>query len=166
VQVSDTTDEKSFRTVLGGVIHRIPGAAQPGVTLEMDLGYAPFVRLLVINGNNPPLNIRGIGMRWVRRVLYFHPKTVESYSIYLGNREVSAPVYETAHLIPNDARLLRTLQPWSISRLEANPIYSPPADPAETQRLQGRALNALVVVLLVGLALWGVLILKRLPKPQ
>ncbi len=166
VQISDTGKEDTYRTFFHGVIHRIPGAAKAGLELDVDTQQAPLIRLLVRNGDNPPLTIRSARLIWNRRVLYFHPRPEETYSLYFGNKDVTSPSYETAQLISNDALALRVLPEWTIGPVQNNAAFSPAWGKAEREEFQSWILNTLVVLLLVGLGVWGVTILKRLPDNQ
>ncbi len=164
VQIKYTNEDKSYHTISNGVIHRIPGAAQGSLQMHVELEKAPSVRLIINNGDNPPLNIQSVQLIWVRRFLFFYPRQGETYSLFYGNKDVTPPNYDTRHLIKYDAMSLRTLPEWTIGSVERNSSYSPPMSETEKQRIRAWTLNALVLFLLVGLAYWGVVLVNQMSK--
>lgn len=164
VQASVTGMADSFRPLVNGVIHRIPGAASGKLQLDVDIDHATFLRLLVRDGDNPPLTIKSVCLAWNQRVLYFHPRPEETYTLAFGNKNMELPIYDTGHLITNDAKALRAYPEWSVGTVTENPGYSPSWGKAEREEFQGWVLNTLVAVILLGLGYWGVTLLKQLPK--
>ncbi len=166
VQVNHTRDDDAFRTIFHGIIHQIPGESQGCLDLKVDMEQTPLIRLIIRNGDNPPLTIHKINLVWNRRVLYFHPREGETYSLTFGNKTIPQPNYETAHLIPNDVLNLRKLTEWTIAEISNNPSYSPGLDEIGHRNIQEWVLNAAVILLLTGLAYWGVVLLNRISRTE
>ena len=166
VQINHTRDDDSFRTIFHGIIHQIPGESQDCLDLKVDMDQAPFIRLIVRNGDNPPLSIQKINLVWNQRILYFHPREGETYSLTFGNKTIPSPNYETAHLISNDVLALRKLPEWKIVDLDKNLSFSPGVDESERRKIQEWVLNAVVILLLTGLAYWGVMLLNRISRTE
>ena len=116
------------------------------------------MRVRILNGDNPPLDIQGVHLAWNRRNLYFIPQEERSYSLYFGNENVRAPQYETTRLIPNRPEDLETYDSLEVNGTVTNESYSQRTDSAE---IQTWLLYAVVMVLLVALTVWGVMIVKQ-----
>jgi len=141
----------------GGFVYHIPGMPAPETLLVPGLGRQRWVKLVIDNGDNPPLALTGVELGWLRRELFFLPAAGRSYALYAGNPRVTAPSYDTAHLIPYRAATADQLPALSVAEPVANPTYDAKAvlNPAEARARQQRYLfTGLAVLIALLLAGW------------
>jgi hypothetical protein len=154
--------DEDYRVARSGLIYRMPGMAESEDTLEFSYPTS-YLRLKVLNGDNPPLRLRSVEIAWVRRNLYFVPEADRSYELYLGSDVVRQPRYELERLIPSDHTKLRQYAAMSLSGLRNNPKYDPQLRPATRETVERTVFAVLVVALVCALALWAFRLLKRMP---
>ena len=124
---------------------------------------ARYVRLTIFNQDNPPIEITGGVFEGYQKQLVFLADSFDRYSLYYGNDESSAPVYDTAVVIGNRVDSADLLSAAAGPHSE-NASYIAPTIPKEplTERLPW------LVPLLVGFiaVLVGVLIYSVFRKAR
>jgi hypothetical protein len=160
---AETDDEQSYRRVAQDSVYKIPGVAETQNTLSFDQPQQPYVRLKVINHDNPPLQIEEVTIEWLRRNLYFIPEADRRYTLYCGGENIEAPYYEAAKLVPNRYDQLMGYAEWNIEALKKNEMYKPKADLRTQEKLEKYLLTILVIVLACGLAVWTFRLIKKIP---
>ncbi|MBD3307046.1 DUF3999 family protein, partial [candidate division KSB3 bacterium] len=162
--VSETGEDETYRRVADDMIYRIPGIADEDLTLNFDQPQHPYVRLKIINHDNPPLAIDAVTLGWVRRELYFIPEAGHEYTLYCGAQEMPPPRYDMQQLIPDRFDLLMRYPAGHIGALTQNPIYRSKADPSLWALLEQYGVIVLVLILAGGLGVWIFHLLKKIPK--
>lgn len=142
----------------GGVLYR--AGAVEGLQLPVATSKR-YLRLLVENGDNPPLNVLAAWGEYRLQQLLFEAKTAGAYTLYVGARGITAPAYD---LPASLARMSRV--DWQEARLGPvlpNPAFAPEA-PAVSQPFSERyraAIAGALLLLLGGLALWAWRLLRQ-----
>ena len=161
---AETDDEQSYRRVAQDVVYKIPGVTEARNTLSFNRPQQPYVRLKVINHDNPPLQIEELTIAWLRRNLYFIPETDRHYTLYCGGVDIQAPNYELEKLVPNRYEHLMGYAEWQIGALQENEGYKPKADLRSKAQFEKYMLTILVIVLVCGLAIWAFWLMKKIPS--
>ncbi len=82
-------------------------------------GPGPF-KIIVHNGDDPPLKITGVHLQQYERRVYFDSDPGVSVSLYYGDDKLGAPIYDYAKLFQRDA----SADPVQLSPEEQNAAYS------------------------------------------
>ncbi len=164
---SDTGAEDSFRLLTSQVIYRFPissdrheerNAIEPCATKHA------YYKIVVLNRNDPPLEISGLTLSWVQQNLYFIAlREGDRYSLCYGNSKVRRPDYDIVNFVSRN-----TLSRHVFARLELAPAEAG-AGAAVTLRdrlagMEKPALRAIVVLLVIGMGLWLYALMKRTGK--
>ncbi len=161
---SDTGKEDSYRLLASGVIYRFPLSSdhqEERNAIEPSVPKHSFYRVVVLNRNNPPLEISGLTLSWVQQNLYFIAlKEGDRYSLCYGNSKVRRPDYDIVNFVNQN-----TLSRHTFARLELVPAQAGSGAPVTLRdRLAGMerlALRSIVVLLVIGMGIWLYSLLKR-----
>jgi uncharacterized membrane protein len=117
-----------------------------------------FYQATFLNGDNPPLAVRGARASFYRRELVFSARPSERYFLYYGSREASPPQYDTGAVA---SRLeLDALPVGTLGAEEPNPLFRLPEKPF-TDRYPGLLWGALILLV----AVLGTLIVRAMRAP-
>jgi hypothetical protein len=100
-------NDKDMQIVVGSISRiRMNRAGTTVVSEDLTInGVADYTDRLTItidNGDDPPLPITNVQPQSIERRLYFEPKGKASLSLYYGDDQLSAPVYDYAKLFRED----------------------------------------------------------------
>jgi hypothetical protein len=154
----------AYTTLAEGTLYRIPGTASFDNLLTGPFPRARYLRLKILNGDNPPLQIRTVDLAWRRSSLYFVPETTGLYVLRWGGAVRPAPRYELFRLLPTEPRALARFPSFPAQEPQANPDWRPIQPQVKTD-LNRWFLRALVVVLGIGLAAWAYTLMRKLSDP-
>jgi hypothetical protein len=161
--VAATDDEQSYQRVAQDVVYKIPGISSEKNTITYNQSQHAYVRLKVINHDNPPLQVEEVTIEWIRRNLYFIPEASRRYTLYCGGENIPTPRYELQKLVPDQHEQLMRYDEWKIGDLQKNEDYSPkPATPSQ-KPFERYLLTVLVILLVCGLAWWAFRLMKNIP---
>lgn len=160
---AETDDEQSYRRVAQDVVYKIPGVTETRDTVSFNQPQHAYVRLKVINHDNPPLQIEEVTLAWLRRNLYFIPEADRRYTLYCGRENIQAPHYELQKIVPNRYDHLMGYAEWKRETLQKNDGYKPKADLRSKAQFERYLLTVLVIVLVCGLAIWAFRLMKKIP---
>lgn len=160
---AESDDEKAYRRIGADVVYAIPGITQSENTLGFDQPRAPFVRLRIINHDNPPLEVEQVRIEWVRRNLYFIPEEGRRYALYCGGQNVETPQYEAEALVPNHYDELSRYAEWKLDSLRKNEAYAPRADQWSRTQLEKYLLMGIVILVMGGLSFWVFRLARKIP---
>ena len=59
-----------------------------------------FIRIIIFNEDNPPLDVERVEVYGIRRTLVFSADPRRSYSLYYGNAEARRPSYDIERILP------------------------------------------------------------------
>lgn len=164
VYFSDTGEKDSYRFLTHGTIYRFPLAGsdqeknQIGYSSSRHLSY----KIVVVNGNNPPLDIRTIKLRWIRKNIHFIALNGPgAYSIYLGHDELSKPAYDLSKFIRQDNWTSQPYEAVNIRSVKENKDYVPTGGKTDRAKIEKMVLLVVVAGVAAGLVYWLYFLLKR-----
>ncbi len=156
VQVKGQEGE-DWRVAYSGWIYRIPGMPMAHLHLEPELDRALFLRLVIVNDDNPPLRIDAVKVEWLRRELLFIAEAGRHYSLYVGGHAVQSPRYETAWLLPYTAPSIERFPLVTAGRIVDNAGYRPELN----FEWKGWMFGVVVVAVMILLAIWMYSVLRQ-----
>jgi len=162
VWIAEKDLEESYRIAGKDVLYRIPDISEDETELNIHFIRPAYVRLKIINKDNPPLTIENARIKWARRNLYFIPEKERSYTMYWGGLNIKRPDYELKKMISNQYDMLLSYDEWKIGNIQKNSAYAPRADGLLTQRVQKYLFVGLVLLLVFGLGFWVFNLLKKI----
>jgi hypothetical protein len=158
-----TDAPEAYRRVASGVVYNIPGMHTPRATLVTPPVPAPYMQLHIVNGDNPPLRVRHVSVAWPQYQLYFIPEAERRYTLYCGNPQSRAPVYEVRHVLPADPVILRQYPVVAVGQLQQNPTYRPSPTQTLWYRTDKTLFTGVLLLLTGGLGVWIYRLMRRLP---
>lgn len=163
--------EEGYQLLGSGDIYRVPGDSRTNSSIFPQLDHVLYLRLKIVNEDNPPLEIAGVKVVWIRQNLYFIATPGRSYQLHFGNPHVRAPVYEMARLLRLDPAELLDLPEFSLGTVEKNPAYNVeravPDDTLKAKKRQEQLLlQGVVLILVAGMGVWVFRLLGRLSPPS
>jgi Protein of unknown function (DUF3999) len=164
VFTSETGKEDSFRLLTQGVIYRFPlgRTDQQNNKIEYSSGKHLFYRVVVENGDNPPLEISTVKFRWIRKNLYFVATSGEGpYRIYVGGVDRNRPDYDLSKFIRQDNWSEQPFIPIATEPLRNNGAYRPVGQRIDRARVEKAVLIFVILIIGAGLTYWMYSLLKR-----
>lgn len=157
---ADADTHEAYQRRASGVIYKFPGMRKSKNTLHLSLPRQKFVKLVVINGDNPTLTVRQVGLSWKTLDLYFVPEPEKSYRLFFGG-DLIAPRYEMEMLIPNDYKVLRNYQQAQLDSVAENPNYRARIDDNSPEKIQKIILIAVVLLVTALMTVWLISLFKK-----
>ncbi|HOX45299.1 MAG TPA: DUF3999 family protein [Myxococcota bacterium] len=169
VRVEATTRGEAWFEVGGGVIYRVRRAAS-GFTDEslevwLEPGERPRLRLIVLDGDDPPLRLTAVRGLWLPEELVFRARQAGPHELRLGDPRAQAPRYDLAELLARGSGgeprpcSLGPLEPLPVGPVEAGPDTRPWSE--KHALLLQLGIGALALALLA----WTLRLLFR-PRPK
>jgi hypothetical protein len=160
---ADTDKDAAYRQVANGAVYKLPGVASAHTTLRVSYPQSPYLRLKILNGDNPPLRLQQIEAAWIRQNLYFIPAAGRRYTLYFGGAPQRPPEYELRRLLPAQPAQLEQYTAVWLGDIQPQPHYTP-----GLRQWQGgmekTLLTVIVLVLASGLGLWAYRLLKTVTR--
>lgn len=166
---ADEDEDAAYRIAASGNIYKFPGmrAAENGIRKKVE--GARWLRLKVMNGENPPLRVAAVEVAWARKSLYFVPESGRRYALSFGSPAAPAPEYELGRLIPSEPADLAGYQVLTAGTIVENPLFDPRwGEPSRTasEELQDVAFTGVVLAVAAVLAAWLFVLARRVPGPR
>ena len=122
-----------------------------------------FYKIVIMNRNNPQLELKGITLSWIQQNLYFIAlRSGERYSLCMGNPRVKGPDYDIVSFVNQNTLVAPSLR--ANGTCIAEPEGWSAAYARRTRRRHGKNILKIVVVLLVlGMGFWLYTLLKKTP---
>ncbi len=118
----------------------------------------PYLRLKIVNHDNPPLTVQEATVTGTQRDLYFIPEPGRSYALYCSGNAVQTPKYDIKRRHKYD-RLLNYAE-WQTGALQKNPNYRAKADPNAGQSRRYLFVG-FVILIAAGLGIWMLQLMKK-----
>ena len=166
---SKSGKEDSYRFLAGRPIYRFPLSSEQHEEKNQIEAPSPkyaWYKAVVLNKSNPPLDIRGITVSWVRQNLYFiAPSSGEQYSLCYGNQQMAKPDYDIVNFVNRNS-----LSRHSVHQATLDPPVAS-GDPTRSLRerfsgMEKVVLKTVVVLLVVGMGGWLYTLLRKRPEKQ
>jgi len=160
---SSTGKDDSYRLLASQMIYRLPLSAEKHEEknmIEQQIQKQAFYKIVIVNKNNPSLEVKGITLAWVQQNLYFIAlKNDERYSLCFGNQRLKRPDYDIAHFVNQN-----TLSQHAFERVDFSSIRAGAGHIVWQDRFAGMEkliLKIVVVILVIGMGIWLFVLLKK-----
>lgn len=163
---ADTDKDDAYHQVASGVMYKLPGVATADNTLRVQHTQYPYLRLKILNGDNPPLRLQQVEAAWVRQNLYFIPAAGRRYTLYFGGEQMHAPEYELRRLLPAQPARLEQYAAMSLGDVQPHARYNPRPTQGRSKQLETTLLSVVVLVLACGLGFWAYRLLKTATRTK
>ena len=161
---ADMDQDDAYRQVASGVVYKLPGMAASDTTLRLPPSRYPYLRLTILNGDNPPLRLQQVELAWVRHNLYFIPATGRRYTLYFSAEQMRAPVYELPRLLPAQPAKLEQYAEVLLGDVQPHLHYKPGPTWGSKGQIEHTLLTIVVLILVGALGLWVYRLLKALTR--
>ncbi len=167
VTLEASTRREAWFRIGGGVLYRVrqmksrPPRTDEALSLQLVAADRPFVRILVRDGDNPPLDVRAVSARYPAEEIVFRAAVAGAHTLYVGRADDRAPRYDLADLLHRGSAA--PPQPVELGALLPNPRYADaPAEkgPRPWTERHETLLHVLVGAVVLGLALWTLRLLR------
>ena len=164
VRVSVSDDGKSWREAGGGFIFRFRTNRYREEILAAELSerFGRYLRIRILNGDNPPLGVTRIAVQGRPRYLFFPFEPDRQYRLFYGNALARRPEYEYPKVFPHVDR--RSAVESRLGDPQQNPRFIATREAAAPhpwiQRNQW-ILYAALAIAVAGLAAVAIRVLKR-----
>ncbi|MHC4547183.1 MAG: DUF2339 domain-containing protein [Planctomycetota bacterium] len=165
VTLEASTRKLAWFRVGGGVVYRVPQEAgrppDESLTVHVAAGERPFLRLVIADGDNPPLAVQAVTGRYPAEEIVFRATSAGPHTLYVGREGDRPPRYDLADLLQRGgAAPPRTA---TLGALRANPLFSADREPDAPQPWTERhrtLLHLLIGAVVLALALWTLRLLR------
>jgi hypothetical protein len=123
VEVFVSNDGKQWSFASSGVILRTAERVQ--LTIQISEEWSRYVKLVIFNGDDPPLSAGRMILSGLRRVIQFPSTAAGPYWLYSGNAAAKEPSYDFARIAPTTSNARVAV----LGKPESNPQYQGPALP-------------------------------------
>ena len=162
--VMSTGNPPYWATVGRGALWRAEGSTPlgPAESLVLDAGGARkrWLRVLVNDGDDPPLAVRGAIAEYRAQEIVFRAEAAGPHTLYVGAASLPQPSYDLPAVLARSGEVV--LLPATLGATTPNPRFGqheePPAPLTDRHPLAVGALLALVVL---GLALYAVRLMRK-----
>lgn len=164
VSGSDSGRDDSYAWLKSDRIHAFPGAERDETQnrLELSADVTPFYKIVIENGDNPPLDVRSVTLEWARRDLYFvAPAAGAGYALYTGQPRAARPFYDTGEFVNARNWFTRDASPAALGPVRANDRYEPGLAEPDRARVERIGLIIVVITLMVVLGWWIVRLVRK-----
>ena len=154
---SDTGKEGTFRLLQQGSLYRflLADASEQRSSLEIQSSGSRYFRIVIQNRNNPPLDIRGIALSWVRRHMLFAALAdAGEYSVAFGNTSVASPDYDLSRSINQSNWETSPAEQAAVSGISKNELFSQPVPGGVKAKREKLILVLVVCCLVAGMGVW------------
>jgi hypothetical protein len=157
VVVEGSNDGVTYRSVGGGEVARFRGVDLGRIAVDASQRY---VRVTIRNGDDSPLADLRVRALARPRPLLLSEGFEPPFRIYYGARGAAAPDYDFAQLPANAIGFRRAVE-GTLGPETVNAAFEPPADTRTFFERNSGALNGLLVVAAIVVAVGGLLALRR-----
>lgn len=165
---SATGKEDSYHALANEAIYRFPlpdDRREERNVLEPHARKQNYLRLVIINKNNPPLEIRNITLSWVRQNLYFIALGRGAHRLCSGNPRAQRPEYDLANFVNRRTLGQRPYEQRGLSPLRA----SGGAGARLAESVAGREkliLKTVVILLVAGMGFWLFRLMRKTSRKE
>lgn len=165
---SATDAVDSFKRLAAGSIHRFPRGWPDGERAWADIsspGYG-YYKFIFLNRNNPPLRVKSVKLKWLRRSLYFiAPEDMAGVMVAYGRPGTVRPVYDVENFINQGNWEKRAPLPLRLGAPVVTEGYSPDAPADRKSRNEKNLLTGILLLVSAGMGFWLYKLLKKAVVP-
>lgn len=166
---SDTDKKNSYHTIASGNVCRFPSSWQINEKVAAKIsspGHA-FYRFVFQNKNNPPLNIKQVKLKWLRRSLYFiAPTDSRGLTISFSRPNTKKPIYDIENFVNQDNWQKRTAETLLISEPTLTKNYDPELPTDRKSKTEKKVLIGIMLIIAVGISFWLYALMKKVSVKQ
>ena len=171
VQLYGSADGRdgSYRLLASQPIYRFPLSAEQHEEksqIETSMPKYTYYKAVILNKNNPPLDIRGVTVSWIQKNLYFIAlRNGEQYLLCFGSQRETRPDYDIVRFVNRNSLSQHILESATL----AAPIKSGGYQLTLRDRLAGMeklVLTVVVILLVIGMGGWLYTLLKKSPEKK
>lgn len=164
VYYSETGKKDSYCRLASGNIYRFPAGWHEGERVWADMsspGHA-FYRFVFNNRNNPPLRVKSVRLKWLRRSIYFiAPGDMEGLTVSFSRPGTGRPAYDIENFINQDNWEKKTPKALYISEPVLTEGYNPDLPDDRKTRTEKNLLTVIIVLVAAGMGFWLYILLKK-----
>jgi len=123
VEIETSVDQRYWISACQGSLSRTVGYEH--LALSFPEEWNRYVRVRILNHDDPALAVGTIALSAPRRTLKFPTNQPGDYWIYSGNSDAQPPAYDLAQVLPANA----IATPATLGAVEPNPAYRAPTPP-------------------------------------
>jgi uncharacterized protein DUF3999 len=153
VKVESSRDSRKWRPIGEGFIFRTEDMG--AYTVSFAEQWDRYLRIRIINGDNPPLTVRQVILSANRRLVEFPAEAIGQYRLYYGSPGARLPSYDFAQTRPVHVQPVMV----TLSAEENNPAYRENQRPWTDQRPE--VLYAVLAAAIVGMGFIAVRFLLK-----
>lgn len=161
---SETGEDGSYRGLGSGNIYRFPPGWPDGEHAWAELsspGY-PYYKFVFANRNNPPLRVKNVRLKWLRRSLYFiAPADLAGLRLAFGRPGTARPVYDVERFVNQDNWEKREAKELRLGEILLTEGYSPEAPADRKGRMEKNLLTGIIVLVAAGMGYWLYRLLQK-----
>lgn len=154
---SDTGKENTYKLLQASSLYRLLFSEVTEEKSRLDCGTpgSRHYRIVIENGSNPRLDIKGVRLGWVQKHLFLVAlDDADSYTAGLGNSAVGAPDYDLSRSI-NQANWQKvSAGKTEITAIIQNQDFKPGLPQDTRQKTEKTVLIVVVCLLVAGISYW------------
>lgn len=166
IYTSTTGKKDSYRYLCKTDIYRIPGIQRDVTQVTIGASGGPWLRIVIKNHDNPPLEITYVRFAWLRRNVFFIPDSDQKYTLFIGSNSIEAPVYDMAKILPNNYLKLMAYNEVRAGVLTTNPDFDSSTDKGRPAGFEKTILIIVISIIALILAVWIFSLMKKIPEQQ
>ncbi len=166
---SNDGKDDSYRLLASQQVYRFPLSSEQHeekIQIEANTQKYASYKVVVLNKNNPPLDIKRITISWIQKNMYFIAlRNDDRYSLCYGNQRMPRPDYDIVRFVNRNLLSQHAVVRTSL----AEPTKSEGPRRMLWDRLAGTekiVLKIVVVLLVVGMGVWLYSLLKKTPEKK
>lgn len=126
-----------------------------------------YYKVVVYNKNNPTLDVKRISLEWGRKNIFFIAlNDAKNYKLCFGNSEVGRPVYDLSNFINQANWERQSFTKINRAEISVNEHLETQAPPEPESQKGNILLTTIVILLVVGLAIWVYKLTASVSKQQ
>jgi len=161
---SETGGDETYKRLGAGNIYRFPSGWSNGERVWADIaspGYA-YYKFIFVNRNNPPLRVRAVRLKWLRRSLHFiAPADMTGLTLAFGRPNTVRPAYDMENFINQGNWEKRSPEQLRLKAPALTEGYSPDAPADRKGKLEKNLLTGIIMLVVAGMGFWLYKLLKK-----
>ena len=166
---SDTDKKNSYHAIASDKLYRFTAGwkMKEKVTAKISSPSRAFYRFFFQNRNNPPLNIKQIKLKWLRRSLYFiAPKDSSGITLSFGRPDTAKPAYDIKNFINQGNWEKRFAESLTIPEPSLTVDYNPELSEDSKNKTEKKLLIGIILLIAIGMGFWLYVLVKKASVKQ
>lgn len=163
------TEKKTRQPLLSASVYRflLSDKVEAHTSLDCAAAGGGLYEIVIANGNNPPLDIRGVRLEWIRKELYFVAlDDVPSYAVRFGNPAMEGPSYDLAKSVHQANWRNFAAHEVEIAGVQENLSFRAATPEDVKAEREKRILVMVLCALVIGMGFWLYVLFARSGKTK